>query len=253
MYRIEALIGKLENDTFRVCIPTIKGNQAEYHLPSNSGVLGEKDIEIEVIHIEDGQALIEVPGKPMNNTKNRIWVAEKNLIVPDQEKLDLEAKLKAAEYRLAEREKEYSEILKSKENELLKSQAEFQNTRKRLRKTQEEQLKYASESLIRELLSELDNIDIALRTARTSPVQDVQIYGRGLEMVRNNLFAALERAGVSTIPTQGIKFTPELHEVVETRSAHNIAPFTIVGVHRAGYKLHDRVIRPAQVAVAQAI
>jgi len=80
-----------------------------------------------------------------------------------------------------------------------------------------------------------------------------QIYGKGLEMVRKNLFASLEKHGVTEIPTTGVPFNPEWHEAVETRPAHNMSSQTILGVHRSGYKLHERVIRPARVAVAEPI
>lgn len=250
MYTVKANIDLLPDRSAQVTLPTAKGDEVQFTISLSeiaSAIRGD-EVVVTLIHEEEGRSLIEVPGEPVSG-RSRIWVTNESLIVPDIEKLALEEKVTELQILLEQQETKNTEILKVKEDALLRAQADFQNARKRLKRTQEDALRFASESLIAEILIEIDNIDVALTTARTSPIHDVQIYGQGLDMVRKNLFSALIKSGVTEIPTQGVPFNPELHEAVEMRDAHNIAPHTILGVHRVGYKLHDRVLRPAKVAV----
>ncbi len=254
MYTVKASIDLLPDRGAKATLITAKGEEVQFIIsPSEiaSAIRGD-DVAVTLIHEEEGRSLIEVPGEPLNG-RSRIWINNESLVVPDTEKLALEEKVTELQILLEQQETRNAEVLKAKEDTLLRAQADFMNARKRLKRTQEDVLKFASESLIAEILVEIDNIDVALTTARTSPIHDVQIYGQGLEMVRKNLFSALRKTGVTEIPTQGVPFNPELHEAVEMRDAHNIAPHTILGVHRVGYKLHDRVLRPAKVAVPNPI
>ncbi len=131
---------------------------------------------------------------------------------------------------------------------LLRTQAELQNVLKRHERDRADRVRYAAEPLARDLLAPVDDLDRAL--AHVEGAGDA--LTEGVRMVRNALLAALQRHGVERIDALGRPFDPGQHEAVVVLETTEQAPGTVLEVHRAGYRLHDRLLRPALVAVVKA-
>ena len=131
----------------------------------------------------------------------------------------------------------------------LRAAADFENAKKRLVREKEEFTKYASESVIRELLPILDGLDQALVAVDKQSDPDAVV--RGVHLIYRQLLGVLGKEGVKRIPTVGEPFDPQRHEAVGHVEPSNGIPEGAVAeeVH-AGYTMHGHVIRPAIVKVA---
>lgn len=140
--------------------------------------------------------------------------------------------------------------LDEKEDQYLRAQAEIANMRNRHRKEREDASKYRAQDLAKELLPALDNLDRALQIETTD--EHGNSMKKGIEMVREGLLHALEQAGVKEIEALGQPFDPNLHQAVQTLPLEEgQEPDEIVQELQKGYILHDRILRPAMVVVAQ--
>ncbi|MBM4439101.1 MAG: nucleotide exchange factor GrpE [Candidatus Rokubacteria bacterium] len=140
--------------------------------------------------------------------------------------------------------------LAEKNDRLLRALAEAENVRRRAQRDRDEGVKYAAESLLRDLLPVLDNLDRALDAARTAGESATIVDG--VELIRREFLKALERHGVTRYSALGQRFDPNQHEAIARIVSTESAPDTVVGETVPGYSLRGRVIRPAQVAVAAA-
>ena len=132
---------------------------------------------------------------------------------------------------------------------LLRKQAELENFRKRAQREREDFLQHATADIIRALLPTLDGFDRALKH-RDSNVPE-QFYD-GLELIHKELVEVLARAGLTPIETLGKDFDPHLHQAVETVEVGEHRDQEIVEELQRGYKLKQRLLRPAIVKVAVA-
>jgi len=149
----------------------------------------------------------------------------------EQEQLDVEA-------LRAERD-EYLEHLK-------RVAADFENYRKRAARDQESLVARAAERLVRELLPVLDDLERALQAAEQHEEAELE---EGVRLVHRQLADALRKEGLEEIPTEG-KFDPHLHEALLAQPAE-AEEGTVIEVLQKGYRLGDRVLRPARVVVAE--
>ena len=140
--------------------------------------------------------------------------------------------------------------LADKNDRLLRALAETENVRRRAQRDRDESVKFASESLLRDLIPALDNLDRAIDAARTS-ANDRGIVD-GIELIRREFLKVLERHGVTRYSALGQRFDPNQHEAIARVVSADNEPDTVVGETVPGYSLRGRVIRPAQVAVAAA-
>ncbi len=131
----------------------------------------------------------------------------------------------------------------------LRAQADLENYRKRVQREQEEERRFAELALIRDLLPVCDNLEHALQAARKT--QDVESLIQGFQMVAQQLQQVLRQHHCQRLHPHGEPFDPHHHEAVATQPHEQHPPQTVIQVLRPGYKLHDRVIRPAQVIVSQ--
>ncbi|SDM83001.1 molecular chaperone GrpE [Fictibacillus solisalsi] len=147
--------------------------------------------------------------------------------------------------RIAQLEASLSET----ENRLLRVQADFENFKRRTREDQAAQLKYKSQSLITQLLPALDNFERAMDVK----VEDAQASSvlQGVEMVYRQLLEAMKSEGLEVIESEGAAFDPNLHQAVMQVQDEEYESNVIVETLQKGYKLKDRVIRPAMVKVNQ--
>ena len=168
---------------------------------------------------------------------------------------------------------------KQAKDQYLRVLAEFENAKKRLHREKEEFVRYASETVVRELLPIVDSLDHALVAVDPStpppaggvardfaprkvgdvpeaaglrkPV-DIQSVLKGIELIRRQLLGLLEKEGVKRIPTAGEPFDPHKHEAVaQVETGAGTADNTVMEEIQVGYTMHGKVIRPAIVKVAK--
>lgn len=144
-----------------------------------------------------------------------------------------------------------------KENEELKDQylrsvAEAQNLRNRAEKQTEEMAKYAVSNFAKELLNVSDNFQRALENAPKSEDEIIKNFVIGVEMTQKELLNAFKKFNISKIvPNEGDDFDYNLHQAVARVPSENVESGKIVDVMQIGYKIHDRLLRPAMVAVSE--
>ena len=131
-------------------------------------------------------------------------------------------------------------------NDLKRVAAEFENYRKRVARDEESLVARAHERLVKELLPVLDDLERALAAAEEH--QEAQLE-EGVRLVHRELAAALEREGLAEIETNG-HFDPHVHEALLSQPSSDQAEGTVIEVVQKGYRLGDRVVRPARVVVA---
>ncbi len=129
---------------------------------------------------------------------------------------------------------------------LARLQAEFDNFRKRSIKEQQDFRDYALAEALRSLLPILDSLDRALKTNATS----VQEYLSGIELIDKQFHDALSRLGVEPIPAEGEAFDPNLHQAVQMVDTAEVADNHVIDELQRGYRIKDRLLRPAMVRVA---
>ncbi|KRL93608.1 nucleotide exchange factor GrpE [Limosilactobacillus equigenerosi] len=140
--------------------------------------------------------------------------------------------------------------LATAEDQALRAQAEIQNMTKRTKKEQAQLLKYEGQSLAKSLLPVLDNLKRALSIEVTD--EHGEQLKKGIQMVHDQLVSSLKEHHVEEVDALGKSFDPNTQQAVQTVPVEDgQEPETVVEVLQAGYTLHDRVLRPAMVVVAQ--
>ncbi|HTH19737.1 MAG TPA: nucleotide exchange factor GrpE [Candidatus Udaeobacter sp.] len=129
----------------------------------------------------------------------------------------------------------------------LRSQADFENYKKRAAREKEDAVKYANSSLLQRLVSILDNFELGLAAAKTESSQS-PIYS-GMVLVQKQLNDLLEENGLHAIEAEGKKFDPNLHEAI-AHEASDSPEETVIRQARRGYRFKDRLLRPARVIVS---
>jgi molecular chaperone GrpE len=133
-----------------------------------------------------------------------------------------------------------------------RTQADFENYRKRVAKETAAAQARGAAKLAKELLPALDNLDRALADADGSPArggEDDPLL-EGVRLVRTELHAALARVGIESFSPEGETFDPAKHEAMATRPAPDAHSGAVVEVYQPGYRLGEQIIRPARVVVA---
>ncbi len=139
------------------------------------------------------------------------------------------------------------EALKKERNELLYAMADAQNIVRRVKAQSEQDRKYASEGLIREILPVLDGFERTMAMAAKGA--SVESLSDGVRVMEKQLRRALETAGVSRVAALGAAFDPEVHEALAAVENEELDSDTIVDEIEAGYTMHEKVIRAARVRV----
>jgi len=152
-----------------------------------------------------------------------------------------------------------SEYLKLKEDaqkagenwdKLLRLQADFENTRKRLEKEKQDFFKFANEGIILELLNILDDLERAVELAQEKH-QDQAAFLKGVEMILAHVYGLLKNNGVKPIEAKGKLFDPHCHEALMQAENKDLPEHTVIEELQKGYLLNDRVIRTAKVKVSK--
>jgi molecular chaperone GrpE len=133
---------------------------------------------------------------------------------------------------------------------LLRSAADLENFKKRSARERQEAIRFANASLLEKLIPALDNFDMALAASNTEAAS-VESLKTGVTMIYNQLKGALAEAGLEEIDATNQAFDPSLHEAVAQEEAAEAPEGHVIRQLRKGYKLRDRLIRPAGVVVAR--
>ena len=130
----------------------------------------------------------------------------------------------------------------------LRSEADLQNFRKRAAREKEDAIKYANASFLERLIPVLDNFEMGLAAARAEKNSAIL---SGFEMVAKQFTDFLADSGVQSINAEGQKFDPNIHEAVAQEVSETVAEGIVLRQLRKGYKLKDRLVRPANVIVSK--
>lgn len=149
--------------------------------------------------------------------------------------------------QMSAEEKLQHEISELKDR-LLRNQAEWDNSRKRILREKEEAVRYASEALLEKLLPVLDNFEMGMQAAKLAT--DAKAISQGFEMVLAQLQQVLREAGVEAVDAVGHPFDPHRHEALGHQESEEHPEGHVISQTRKGYKLKDRLLRPASVFVA---
>jgi molecular chaperone GrpE len=134
---------------------------------------------------------------------------------------------------------------------MVRLQADFDNFRRRALKEREEAHQYGHENLVKDLLATVDNLDRAIEHARKSDGGDFQSMLQGVELVQRELLGALANHGVSEIEAGKVAFDPNVHEAMAQQESDSVPANTVIEVFQKGYRLRDRLLRPARVVVSK--
>ena len=131
----------------------------------------------------------------------------------------------------------------------LRAQAEIENMKKRFKKEREDLLKFSNESLIKQLLSVVDNLEKAI--SHSQEQSSLKALTEGVELTLQGLRDTLSKAGLNEIKTTGETFDPNFHEAVSEQENNSVEPGIILHELQKGYTLNDRLIRPAMVVISK--
>jgi len=165
----------------------------------------------------------------------------------DLDSLPLEDQVSSLKTSLEQAQQEVAENLDTAQ----RAQAEMVNFRRRTDEDRVANAKYANSRLIANILPVLEELDLAIsHTESSSEINDS--FLEGIKLIQRKLTGVLESEGVAAIEAVGLMFNPMEHEAVGTEESSEVEPGYITQILRPGFRLHDRVIRPAQVMVATA-
>ncbi len=210
----------------------------------NTDVAGQNETAAETPPVEENQDVqtndkIEVK----INDKKEQNANEEETAVSDND-TDIISQLKEA-LATAEKEKE------ALNDRFLRAAADFENQKKRLDKQWVDFKKYANESLARELLTVVDNLERAIAASGDDKAETDKLV-EGVKMTLNEILKILERFSVTPIKALGEKFDPNYHQAVSTRQEKDAEDNIVLEEYQKGYMIHDRLLRPAMVVVSAA-
>lgn len=131
----------------------------------------------------------------------------------------------------------------------LRTAAEMENFKKRLAREHQEQMRFAAEKVLGDLLPSLDNLELALQYG--SKHEACKDMLQGVAMTQKLLLDALTKNGLTALGEVGDEFSPEVHEAVGFEANPDLAPGSVTRVMQRGYKLNDRLLRAAKVMINQ--
>lgn len=134
---------------------------------------------------------------------------------------------------------------------LLRQTADFDNYKKRAARERQEAIKYANESLLQKLIPIIDNFEMAMSAVSSADGGSADSIKKGVEMIHGQFKSTLAEAGLEEIDAAGKNFDPNFHEAVSQKETAEVPDGQVVQQIRKGYKLRDRLLRPATVIVAK--
>ena len=147
--------------------------------------------------------------------------------------------------KLNEKDKEIEQL----KERALYQQADFENFKRLKIKEKQEALKFGNETLVKELLPVIDNLERAIQHA--SRTEESKTITEGVELTLNGFLKVLEKFGVTRVAALGEPFDPNVHEAIAQEQRSDAAPGTVVAEFQKGYIMDGRLLSPAMVTVAQ--
>ena len=146
-----------------------------------------------------------------------------------------------------------AEAAKAKEywDKLLRTAADFENYKKRAVRERQDAVKFANEGIIGTLIPVLDNFEMALAATAGAKDPAIQSLQSGVSMIHQQLKKALSDAGLEEVDATNQAFDPNFHEAVSQQESADVPEGHVLQQLRKGYKLRDRLLRPATVVVAK--
>jgi molecular chaperone GrpE len=172
---------------------------------------------------------------------------------PGVEASDQGARPKATTLSPADIENLQAKAAKADENweRLLRVTADLENFRKRAARERQDAIKFANESLMTKLIPALDNFDMALAAAGSAADASIESLKTGVSMIHSQLKGAMIEAGLEEIDATNRAFDPNIHEAVAQEDSTEVPEGHVIRQLRKGYRLRERLIRPATVVVAR--
>ncbi|MBQ7456504.1 MAG: nucleotide exchange factor GrpE [Desulfovibrio sp.] len=219
-----------------------------------------KDREIEIVEENENAGSVEEPANKTDQEVSEPVKEAEDDVVTDQPASSEEAAPQAEEATAFEGNVNYSGSLfpPSQEVEALKAQmeemrlrqaAEMENFKKRLAREQNEQMQYAAEKVLRDLLPTLDNLELAMQYGTTNEVCKDLL--QGVAMTHKLLLECVQKHGLKQVGLVGEDFDPNIHEAVGFEQHTDQEQGKVARVLQAGYTLGNRLLRPARVMIAQ--
>jgi molecular chaperone GrpE len=200
---------------------------------------GKKNIKVQTDSDEDKkkETDAEASAADKENPQSKPEKADQEEV--DDPMKDLESQLETKEQQ-------------AKENydRLLRVSAEFENYKKRTSRELEEFRKFANQSLIKEMLSVVDNLELAMNSTNGHKSIDQGLL-QGLDMTHKEILKVFEKFNVKPIEAKGQIFDPTYHEAVMQEETDEAGENTVINELQKGYLIHDRLLRPAMVVVAR--
>ena len=134
---------------------------------------------------------------------------------------------------------------------LIRQTADFDNFRKRAARDRQDAIRYAAETVVAKLVPVMDNFDAAMAAANTAPNGAGDSLRIGINMIYSQLKGVLAEVGLEEMDATGQPFDPNLHEAVSHQESATTPEGHVLQQLRKGYKLKDRLVRPATVIVAK--
>ncbi len=193
----------------------------------------------------NGQADIHLEDQQKENLEHELPAADPNDGFDEKQSATVtaEAPAEAAEAELKKVRAERDNLL----DRLARLQAEFDNSRKRAAKENADYRDYALSDAARNLLPVVDSFELALKNAETKP-EDLR---KGMELIRKQLHDALQKMNVQRVPAEGQPFDPRVHEAIEMVESNEVPDHHVLQELQSGYKIKERLLRPAMVRVAK--
>jgi len=200
---------------------------------------GKKTIKIQTESDEGKEKEIDTEATATDQEDPQSTSEGTDQVGVDNPEDDLEAKLEVKEQE-------------AKENydRLLRVSAEFENYKKRTTRELEEFRKFANQSLIKEMLSVVDNLELAMNSTNGHKTIDQGLL-QGLDMTHKEILKVFEKFNVKPIEAKGQTFDPTFHEAVMQEATDEFDENTVINELQKGYLIHDRLLRPAMVVVAR--
>ena len=156
-----------------------------------------------------------------------------------------EKKIKELEKTIEEKDNEIKEL----NDKYLRLYAETENMRKRLEREKKDFLEYANESVLKDLLPIIDNMERAIEHSEQN--SNIEDFIKGIELTLNSFLKVLEKYGVKPVDALHKPFDPNFHEAMQVQETDEFEPNTVVQQLQKGYTFKERLLRPALVIVSK--
>ncbi len=175
--------------------------------------------------------------------------------VSDSDEIDNNQNINEETHEEKAKDLSVEEKLEDAENKLLRTLAETENLRKRYEREKEDLSNYVISNFAKETLSILDNLQRALSSIKTNDFKDndesIKKFVEGIELTEKQIITIFEKFKIEQVKSLDSNFDPNFHQAMFEVESEDRAPGTVVEVVQEGYKIGDRLLRPALVGVAK--